>query len=287
MVGFLSFALRRLRFALATAIGVTFFVVGVYADATGVAVLGFQSWAWQAVGATVFFVAVLALLYQWDADHHARNGSAPAPAQKKLRWPWPQKRGPTNAELKALPDKVFAPTIIRGEPLRLSKEEAERRIRAVDEMYEVLNTQGADVCTSGQKLATPIRDLPFANGATDTWHSLKVWRSNVADLTKAIRSVHHRNALLESVYPKALLEFDFDERLQKALDEISGAIGIIERIEKTTTPELAHKIMRDLMLLCESKVLPFQKAVNVLEAWVSSRKDELKAVRKSLLDAAP
>jgi hypothetical protein len=81
--GFFSFAFRRARFALATAIGVAFFAVGVYADATGEAVLGFESWAWQAVGATIFFVAVLALLYRYDQERHAGVGPPVAPPKSK------------------------------------------------------------------------------------------------------------------------------------------------------------------------------------------------------------
>ena len=182
-------------------------------------------------------------------------------------------------QLKALPDKVFAPTITQSEPLKLTIEEAERRIKAVDDMYEVLNKQGAGVCEAGQKLAGPIRDLVFNDGPADVNAGLRVWRGQVSDLVKAIRGVQHRHSLQESVYPPSLFDFEFEPCLNKALDEISGDIGLLARLNE--------KITRNHVLLIESRILPFQKAVNVLEEWLVQQKKQLKNTRDALVRAAP
>ncbi len=85
MSRFLAFAFKHAQLSLPAALAAAFFGVGVYADATGEAVMGFKSWAWEAVAFAVFFVAVIALLYRWD-EHHSPAAAATTSERKPMRW---------------------------------------------------------------------------------------------------------------------------------------------------------------------------------------------------------
>lgn len=107
----------------------------------------------------------------------------------------------------------------------------------------------------------------------------------MTDLMRAITAVRQRHSIHENVFPQTLAEFGFTDLLWKARDELSGGVGLIERIEVQIGSDETRKIMADLVLLIEPRILPFQKAYNALGEWLRDHKAQLQAIRENLLRA--
>ena len=266
-----GFVQRHVFASFGLAIGAVWAVWGLAAQAREMWTAGLPPTDFAAIGALIFMLFVVFLLARFDQERHAPS-STPAPMRMpKISWPRPKE---TTGGLIVPP-----PTVTQTPPLRLSQEESERRIRAVDEMYEVLNLQAAGVISAGQQLSGQMRDLIFRD-AKDTQLGLGVWRGQVLDLMKAMHGVQHRHSAHEDVYPKSLFEFsEFKPRLWKAQDELSGDIGLLLL--------LPGPMSRNHVLLLEHRIGPFEKSVNVLAEWTEARKQELRAIRQALIKAAP